>query len=456
MSSINDQYDELLKSHQSEVGDAIFSLQNELIKRNCKFGDEPLHTFLKPVFISIDEVETIADVIHHVIKILEKVTHLYFSHPDLRENFYVDAQAEKIINIEHRYPKNVIISRPDSFLIDGIMKFVEFNCDSPAGCGLSDVVQELFLQQLPFQKMSSEYDFPFKRRTDCLLEALLDAYKEFNGKNEHPNIAIVDWNEVRTQNEFQIIQARFKELGYETTIADPRELKFTNGRLEHNGFPIDLVYRRVIFKELMERIDQVREFIEADHEAKVCVVNPLRSRLASTKGILSIITNLKDYKQFFTEEEIHIINRHIPWTRRVIDMQTHYEDNPVFLYRHIIAHKDGLVLKPADSYGGRDVMIGCESDQDTWNNLVHRIIRNHEDWVVQKYVPITEMTVPIQRNNIVSLVSKKFNVNPFVLNHQYAGSMARLSDESVINVSAGGGLVPVMTYQRKERNNNDH
>ncbi len=48
---------------------------------------------------------------------------------------------------------------------------------------------------------------------------------------------------------------------------------------------------------------------------------------------------------------------------------------------------------------------------------------------------------------ISSVGFEKFNVNPFVFAHKYAGSVARLSDQSVINVSAGGGLVPVVNYE---------
>ena len=129
-------------------------------------------------------------------------------------------------------------------------------------------------------------------------------------------------------------------------------------------------------------------------------------------------------------------------------MQTHYEGNAVFLKKHIVSHKDHLVLKPADSYGGKNVMIGRETDEDTWVNLVRSILMNKEDWVVQRHVTISEMTVPVMNGNGIKMVNKKYNINPFVFAHRYAGSVARLSDQSVINVSAGGGLVPVINYDK--------
>lgn len=446
MSKINDHYDEIILTHPKEMKEAIAYVSKEMDRRNCKFGEDALPTFLKPVFMSQEERDAICDITGHIMNILDKITRLYFTRPELREYFYIEGKAKEVIGFEHHYGRNVMIARPDAFLVNDSLRFVEFNCDSPAGCGLCDTTEAIFKETFIFEKLAKHYTFNSKKRSDYLLDALLEAYKEYGGKKEKPNIAIVDWEGIRTTNEFQILQAFFKEKGHETTIADPRKLKLVSGRLESDGFPIDLIYRRVIFKELMAKLDEVEDFIKADREGKVCVVNPLRSRLASNKAMLAIMTNQKKFRDIFSEEENQIIKRHIPWTRRVLDMQTYYEGNPVFLKKHIISHRDSLVLKPGDGYGGKDVAIGRETDEATWTNLVGRILSNKEDWVVQRYVDISQMTVPVMNGGAVHMVNKKYNLNPFVFAHRYAGSVARLSDQSVINVSAGGGLVPVVNY----------
>lgn len=446
MNPIHDQFDEIVKSHPKEIKDAILFLEQELASHNCKFGETIIPTFLKPLFLHQTQAESISAILTPIVNILEKVVQLYFTEPKLREYFYLDKKGSELMNIDHGYSKNIIIARPDSFLVNGTLRFIEFNCDSPAGAGYCDIQEKILANTFPFRKLSVEYHFQESHRMENLLGALLTAWEEFDGKGKRPNIAIIDWQEMRTHNEFGIIQKYFKEKGYDTIVADPRELKWLNGRLECKGFPIDLVYRRAIFKELIERFDEVQDFITAYRKGKVCVVNPFRSRLASNKAILSIITNQKDYKKFFTDEENRIIQKHIPWTRRVMDIQTHFDNNLVFLRKHIINHKDHLVLKPADSYGGKDVVIGRECDQVDWEILVNRILKNNEDWVVQRYVDITEMTVPVRSADSVTLQTKKFNINPFIFGGRYAGSMARLSDQSVINVSAGGGLVPAIQY----------
>jgi len=117
----------------------------------------------------------------------------------------------------------------------------------------------------------------------------------------------------------------------------------------------------------------------------------------------------------------------------------------------IVGEHCGKTLKKHSlEMGGKNVIIGCEHEQSDWDALVTRILTNKEDWVVQRYVDIQEMSVPVLcEDGSIQLRSKKYNINPFVFGGKYAGSVARLSDQSVINVSAGGGLVPVMQYKEK-------
>ena len=449
MDAIFEHYDALLLKDPSKTADEISFLEREMDRQDCRFGEKIFPTFLKPMFLSAEQIREISGIIHHAMNILEKVTHLYFSNPQLREYFYINDRAHELIEIDQGYAKNIVIARPDSFLVGQAIRFIEFNCDSPAGMGYCDIEEDLYHETFVLKEMKKRYDLESKKRSLALLDALISTYKEFAGQHKTPNIAIVDWREVRTQNEFRILERIFKSQGYDTVIADPRDLRFLNGRLEHKGFPIDLIYRRVIFRELIEKYDEVKDLFEAYRRGKVCVVNPLRSRLASNKAILAIVTNQRKFKNFFNEEENRVIQKNIPWTRRMIDMQTSFGDNLVFLRRYVISHRDQLVLKPADSYGGKNVVIGLETAQNDWEQLVNRILSNNEDWVVQRFVEISEIAMPVLEDGSVVMKTKKYNLNPFIFSGEYAGCMARFSDQRVINVTAGGGMVPVISYKEK-------
>jgi len=54
------------------------------------------------------------------------------------------------------------------------------------------------------------------------------------------------------------------------------------------------------------------------------------------------------------------------------------------------------------------------------------------------------MTVPEVVNQKLDFAYKKYNFNLLVSGGKYAGGFVRLSDEGVINVAAGGGLMPAL------------
>ncbi|MBI3999993.1 MAG: hypothetical protein HY351_05190, partial [Candidatus Omnitrophica bacterium] len=101
--------------------------------------------------------------------------------------------------------------------------------------------------------------------------------------------------------------------------------------------------------------------------------------------------------------------------------------------------KETLVLKPADGYGGRDVTVGGETRDEEWNHTIDKALKS--SWVVQEFVNPPIMMVPTVANHKIEFVAKKMNTGCFVFNGNYAGSLSRLSDETVVNVSRGGGLV---------------
>ncbi len=445
---LNGLYDSIIEKYPQESFAAHDVVNQEMVARRCVFDGKPLPYFLKPYFLSEPQLAVLQNLSERFIQILEKITHLYFERPELRAMFSLSKEAADLISIDPGYSRHIVISRPDAFLWGEKVRFIEFNCDSPAGAVYTDLEEEIMLKSFPLRKAEEQVEWLRISRTEAVLEALVSSYREFGGKHPFPNIAIVDWREVKTRNEFLLFQEYLAQKGYESVVVDPRDLKIENGELKAEGMRVDLIYRRVIFRELLERVDQVQDFIRAYQEHKVCVVNPLRSRLAANKSMLAVMTSAA-YDHLFTEEENEIKQHAIPWTRRLIDAERFYGGRKRYLRDHILNHQRAMVLKPADGYGGRDVHIGREEKIEDWKALTHKALADQEDWVVQEYVPIPKLNVPVLKKGSVELMEKKVNLNPYVFNGRYSGAIARLSDNSVINVSAGGGLVPALGYRER-------
>lgn len=438
--NLDHEFDEYLKTRQPEIVSAIQKFPDNLQKTCFRYGRFTIPTFYKSFFLTPKQEHLLKRVSSTIAQVINNAARLYFEEGHLSHVYRMSHEAAELIKIDPGYSQPVVFARFDALLEGESLKLIEFNTDSPAGTAYTDQLEQVLFEEPVLQPFYREHDLAQNSRVQNILNALLCVYEEFGGF-ETPQIAIVDWKNVRTQPEYEYLKVFFESKGYKTVIADPRELKYKGGKLYHKNFRVHLIYRRVIFDELLERLDEVDEMINAYKDRAVCMVNPLRSRLASSKAILSILTN-PEYDHFFTENENKIKHDHIPWTRRLKDAEDFYGGKKTYLLDFLKDEKDTLVLKPSSAFGGRDVTIGRETPDSSWNEVIGKALKG--DWVVQEFVNIPIMSVPEIVNQKLDFSYKKYNFNMLVCAGKYAGSFVRLSSESMINVAKGGGLIPAV------------
>lgn len=436
-------YDQYLVSHEREAVQTIGRFEERLAKSNLKYGRFPIPTFFKPHFLTPRQEKLIKTVSETTVRILNKVVDLYFKEPALAHVFHISEEAKKLVMIDPGYKQSIVIARLDALLEGESLRFVELNTGAPAGMGYADELDDMIFSTEELSGFFESHHLKREARSEKLLQALLAAYEEFGG-HDKPHIAIADWRTVKTRPEFEILKGFFEEKGYKTEIVDPRDLKYRGGKLYHGEFRIDLMYRRVVFEELLEKLDEVHDMIKAYQDKAICMVNPLRSRIAGTKAVLSILTN-PGYDHFFTDEENKVKASHLPWTRRVFDAERFYGCKKNYLIDFLKDEKDSLVIKPSEGYNGRDVYIGCETREEDWNRAIDHALKS--DWVLQEFVPIPVITVPAVINSRLDFLYKKINFNVFAFGGKYAGAFSRVSDESVINVARNGGLMTSVTVE---------
>lgn len=442
---------EMLRNEKNSHQDV--ELMNKfLLERNCTFRGQVMPTLLKPNFLSPKQLNVLKRIVKIISHVLNKFIHFYFENKDVQKIMNFSAEENELFAIDPGYQTPLVISRLDAFMQDYDIRFLEFNCDSPAGTAYSDVLEEGFYNYLDKFHSLSRWKIKYYNRQDQLLNALLSCYREFSfqeQKKRNPTIAIVDWDDVSTLSEFELLKVYFEAKGYPTIISSPQKLKIVNGSLTADGEVIDIIYRRVITRELINRMAEASDFIQAVKEGLVCMANPFRSFIVGNKKVLAIMTDPR-FQSIYTREELEVIKHCIPWTKVLKDSKELFQNFQVNLRNFIYDNKENLVLKPACSYGGKDVYLGRDTSETTWHRIVDENIEN-ENWVVQQYVPIPEDLFPEIRENEIHLKLKKVNINPFGIYGEYGGSISRISDNSVINVSAGGGLIPTMAISKKSR-----
>jgi hypothetical protein len=270
-----------------------------------------------------------------------------------------------------------------------------------------------------------------------VVHALLEAYHQWTGRREATRIAILDWREVPTYSEFTLFAEYIHLQGLECVIADPREVEYRQGRLLAHGVPINLIYKRVLLSELVDRGGLDQPVLRAVREGAVAMVNSFRCKILHKKASLAVLSDERN-AGLFSPEEREVIDAHIPWTRRMEERRTHFRGRTIDLIPFVLDHRDELVLKVNDEYGGKGIILGWLTDSGDWERATKAALG--EPYVVQERVEIPTEAYPSLIDGRVQFVERMLDTDPYVFYGDYVdGCLTRLSTAALVNVTAGGG-----------------
>ena len=427
-------------------------LNRYLSDEGCTFFDKPLPTLLKPQFLTLEQVNRLEHVLKSISSPLGKLIDLYLQDEDLRTMMQFSDIENDFFTIDPGYKVPLVISRLDAFMSGYDIKFLEFNCDSPAGSSYADVIESAFRALLEKMSVLKRWQIDYVNRQAHLLNALLQCYAEFRSRHtqfpEKPTIAIVDWEDVMTASEFGLLQNFISQRGYKTIVTSPQQFKIKGDQMVAAGEVVHLIYRRVITRELIDKRNEAENFITGIKNHLACVVNPFRSFIVGNKKILAALTDER-FQYIFSQSEREVIASTIPWTKILSDTKAMYQGFRIDLKPFVIDNQEKLVLKAAVSYGGKDVFLGRETDPQKWASVVDEHI-NSEAWVVQEYTPIPQELFPVIESGNVNFKLKKVNFNPWAFLGRYCGAISRISDDSIVNVSQGGGIIPTICFRKRK------
>ena len=409
------------------------------------FGDRVHCPFLRPFFIDELEEARVRPVAETIAVLGERVVQAAIASPQLLAQVALSADEERLFRIEPGYTRASTASRLDAFLLPDSLQFAEYNAESPAGLGYAETLAEVF-RGLPIMSRFEEHfrihTYPLSA---SILEALLASYREWGGKVAKPVIAIVDWREVPTWSEFQILRERFEKQGVPTLVSDPRDLVFDGRSLSAQGRKIDLVYRRVLINDIVAHPAECDALVRAYESRSVCVANTFRCKIPHKKAFFAVLTDDQNSK-LFTDPELQVIRRHIPWTRLVRDVRTTREGKPIQLLEYARANRENFVLKPNDEYGGTGVTLGWETDPSAWDAAINKALAEKEKaWVLQERISVRRETFPlVDPQSGVVMRDMLVDFAPYLFRGRLSGYLCRLSATGLANVTSGGGQVPAI------------
>lgn len=430
------------------------------LQHKLYFGDRAMCTVLRPRFLSMEQYHFLQQRVRILLGAFHKIQSAALTSDPFRKQFGLSREEDELAMIDpgfNAFPT----SRFDSFYVSNDeLRFTEYNSETPAGAAYNVALSQMFLCLPAFQEFQRKYQvYPMPTQYGVMTSLLL-AYQQWLGRRELPRIAILDWKEVPTYSEFILYQNLFRHHGLDAVIADPREVVYENNQLKTaDGKPIDLIYKRVLISELIERGGMEHPVIRAVRAGHVCMINPFRCKILYKKASFAVLSDERN-AHLFTADELAAIHEHIPWTRVVAhresatpkirkacpavvkEMARQAAGKTVDLIEFINQNKDALVLKPNDDYGGKGIVLGWTVDQATWEKAVQTALTT--PYIVQERVNLPKEPFPLIANGKLTVSDIMVDTNPFVCHGEFMdGCLSRISSSDLLNVTAGtGSTVP--------------
>lgn len=430
-------------------------LTEQMHQRGLFFGDRPLCSVLRPRFLTPEQYTYVRYAIRPLLRAFEKISHRAVADTDFRAQFGLFDWEEPLIQIDPGYKVHSPLSRLDSFFVTGDegmeLKFTENNAEVPAASAYNDVLNSAFFGLRVMGQFLKHYSVRTLPTRHSVMHVLLDCYRQWSGGNQgrKPQIAILDWEEVPTRSEFELFVAYFGAQGLTAQIVDPRGVEYRGGALYDGDFRIDLIYKRVLITELIERMGTDNVIVQAVRNRDVCMVNPFTCKLLYKKATLAVLSDERN-ADLYTADESVAIHDHIPWTRVVEERMTTYKGLPVDLLPFIQKYREQFVLKPNDDYGGHGIVLGWQTNTAGWEAALQTAMETPH--VVQERVTIPEEPYPSLIDEKLHIYDRMLDTAPFTFHGEYTdGCLTRLSTDPLLNVTAGGGsTVPTFIVEKRD------
>lgn len=425
---------QLLAEHRydTELFEELTALQHS---SGILHGDRPICPFLRPYFLSGQRYTEIRRAARTLFDAFRSITHAALENDEILAELGVSEKEARWARLEPGYIDVSVTSRLDTFMHADGFAFLEYNGENPAGVGDQTSLEALFKRVPAVRRFLEEQPHHFPQPKVSLMDSIDSAYRQYGGRKENPNIAIVDWTGVDTRAEFVLLAEYFESRGCKTAICDPHELEYQGGVLRAGSFEIDVFFKRVLIHEFLDRFDEEHAVYRALSDRSVCMINTFRSKVPHKKASFAILTDER-FAGLFTKEQLDVVAAHVPWTRTVKQTKTTFHGTEIDLIQLIRDERHRFVLKPNDDYGGHGITFGWESTESEWDDAIENALTHQ--FVVQERVRVDKVEMPVFDGKEARMELLNVDFDPFLFGGHVEGGMVRLGSGSLVNISSGG------------------
>ena len=199
-----DTYHELLTEELAQASQ--FQLDDQLRRRGLFFGERPLCTVLRPRFFTPRQYRFLRNRVHVLLGAFDRGYRAAIADPEFLKQYHLDDWETELVKHDPGFQSPTPVSRLDAFFVTNRdeLRFTEYNAEVPAAGAYSDVFAEVFYGLPVMREFMHRYEVRNLSTRHHVMHALMDAYEQWLGRRDIPNLIILDWNEVPTYSEFRL------------------------------------------------------------------------------------------------------------------------------------------------------------------------------------------------------------------------------------------------------------
>lgn len=384
----------------------------------------------RPMFIGKAEMAACTDALTQIFNLLVSLPVRLFGGDFSSYCRAINIDPCRAAMIERFAGPPTLYGRADMYH-DGIsLKLLEFNTDSVIGGTERSEVSRLLLEVDAFRRFADAHGLSYVHTGERVVRALHAAAQSVTG-GAIPTVAYVERDGGLSGYMSLVLsfQEMMRRLGVDVMLGEISQLQSKAGRLCLHGKPIDVVLRYFGIEDIPRSgsaAEAVERIFRAHEEGKVVLWTTMRSWQIFNKGCLALLSDNRS-REAFSPQERNIIDRVLPWTRRIIA-----GDRDVM--EQCRAYRNALILKPYGGYGGAGVIAGWKVSDNEWKEVLLEVSRNGDHVAQRRIVPRTEPVVNPETGKVENWSAVW---DAYLTPEGYAGSRVRAlpgDDHGVINM----------------------
>ncbi len=444
---LNKEYQNGINDREADYASARKAL-DYIQNSTAKYHGRCVRTLYIPKLFRETDIRIFEQGITVLYGIFEKVMKAYYEDAEYRKLFGFDKRLEELILRERTYTSSIPIARIDIFYNEETkaFKFCEFNTDGTSAMNEDRELNHALRLTRAYREFTKKHEVYTFELFDTWVEEFLKIYEEFaaytkkkgSGEGKTVQVAIVDFMENATEQEFRIFKERFEKRGIRAEIAEIRDLRYTNGKLyTKDGLLVDAIYRRAVTSDIMKHYEEVTALLQAVKEGAVCLIGEFRTQIVHNKILFQILHEEKT-KRLLTKEEQEFVSAHVPFTGKLQTGKFDYDD--------VIRNKNNWIIKPEDSYGSQGVFAGVEYGEKEWKEKVDSCVNTQ--YLLQEFcTPYETLNLDLMQEKNAEYMNYSNLTGMFVYNGKFRGIYSRISKSEIISTQYSEMALPTVVVK---------